>query len=490
MKYKRVINYLDMAFKGTLAKALPSGLVKQHVENSLNQSLKNMRGVPSKIHQIKSMKEMEATRPSAYPIEELLEQTPELFQILDQCHLSDIVKTASLGQVHFLDHPSYGEVALKIRYPGAADWMKMDNKMMELSMEAFSTFKNGFSTEAYKQFFTEELLHELDYHREFQTQLRFYDYWKKENPSIITPKPFQCGDGYLLMSLEEGVELKEFLTRSTPGQKKQAQNLLLEFYFKSIFNLGLIHADPNIGNIHFRLKDSEVELIVYDYGTVFEFEPTQRFALLNIFNQVMQSDENLLPNLVLLGFTVSNLNDFKELLLPTFQILLEPFVSDFAYDLSKWNRKNRISDLLMEKRFQFMATAPVELFPLMRAFHGILFYCENLNDKVYSRGVINDLIKKYKPELMKTNVSSLGISTKQLCIQVTQNGVQKVKLHFPLKAIHQLENIIPPSILDKLKADKVSIEELKLKALKSGFMKMTLFQLKENSSEVLVFISE
>lgn len=490
MKYKRVINYLDMAVKGGIAKALPQGLVKQHIEKSFNESLQNMRGIPSKIHQIKSMKEMEASRPEAYPIESLLKNNLELGKLLDQSLVSDVVKTASLGQVHFLDHPKYGEVALKVRYPGAADWMKMDNKMMEMSMDAFSSFKKGFSTQSYRQFFTEELLHELDYQREFESQFKFYNYWEKENTSVIIPKPIQCGDGFIMMSSEVGLELKEFLEISTNTQKKQAQNLLLEFYFKSIFDLGIIHADPNIGNIHFRIINSQVELVVYDYGTVFEMANTQRFALLNIFKQVMESKEDLVPSLVQLGYTESSLRDFQLLLLPTFQILFEPFVSHSAYELSEWNRKNRISDLLEEKRFQFMATAPVELFPLMRAFHGIIFYSESLDKQMFTHRIISGLIQNYSREIAEIQPIPTDSTSKQLYIQVNQNGVQKVKLSFPIKAIHQLQNIIPPDVLAKLETDGVSVEELKLKALRSGLKNMTIFQLKENLSEVLVFISD
>jgi predicted unusual protein kinase regulating ubiquinone biosynthesis (AarF/ABC1/UbiB family) len=160
------------------------------------------------------------------------------------------------------------ELAIKMLYPGIEDLMQQDNSAMDWLGSTFEHFKNGFQTEAYADKFKQDLALELDYKREAVRQNEFYPYFLSE-PNIIIPKVDQelSGDRHLVMQWEDSEPLEDFCQSQSRDHKIQAIQLWAKFLLDSAFLHGVLYTDPNPGNFGFRIRQQNVQLVVYDYGS-------------------------------------------------------------------------------------------------------------------------------------------------------------------------------------------------------------------------------
>lgn len=489
MKYQRALNYLDLAISKGASKAIPGTFFKNKFSQHFQDKLESLKGVPAKINQIKSMKSMDVIRTQAYSLEDVSPSDPSFEEVIVNSEITDRVLAASLGQVHFIDHIKFGECALKIQFPGASEWLKMDSSMMNLSMKAFQSFNKGFNTKAYQDFFSDELNDELNYPLEASKQSILYKYWLNENNRVIIPEVYSVGKHWILMRAEPSLELKDFLEIATPAQKQEAQKLVQEFYFKSMFNGSLIHADPNPGNIGFRISGSQVQLVVYDYGSVIQMPPEHGIQLLKIFEILTNNQQGVVQPLESLGFDVEGLSGFSNKIDILFEILLEPFLSPVKYELSNWSRSKRVKELLGEDKWQFMASAPIHIFAYMRAFHGLVFYTNALLPAIYTKPLILKIIEQNREKLSQIKYTDQSTTGFKLFINYKEAGLQKVKVTFPLKSLFQLEAIIPPDIITALQAQNIGISDIKAKALESGLEPQILFRLEDGLKDIRVYIA-
>ncbi|MFT7613288.1 MAG: putative unusual protein kinase regulating ubiquinone biosynthesis (AarF/ABC1/UbiB family) [Parvicellaceae bacterium] len=274
-------NYMKYYAKRAIGSENAKEELDEENAEDIYQSLSELKGSALKMAQIMSMdKGMMPTAfskkfsqaqysapPLSYPLvvktfRQQFGKTPsEVFDTFSK----HAINAASIGQVHKATLDGH-EYAVKVQYPGVADAVKSDLKMVKpIAMRMM-----GVKEKDVTQFIEEvesKLLEETDYHLELKQSMEIGEACK-DLEGLFFPKyyPSLSGDRILTMDWLEGMHLKEFL-ETKPSQEimnKAAQGIW-DFYDYQLNELQAIHADPHPGNFMFR-PDGSVGVI--DFGCI------------------------------------------------------------------------------------------------------------------------------------------------------------------------------------------------------------------------------
>lgn len=500
---KRALNYFEMSALGLGKKVLNGTSFNKALNRAMAKKMTAMKGVPLKINQILGMSETESSElhlqamenieaMSLKTVEEILSK--EAPQLLEGAQIDEGFLCASLGQVCHLVKDNQ-EFAVKLQYPESAENMNLDSKAMNLLTQSFGHFSRGFDMSEYNQVLKTELNQELDYQREIEMQHEFYRVFS-DNKDIIIPLSMKkySTKKCLVMSWEPSLSLGEFQAIASEELQKQAAKLFVDFYITSIFKFGLLHSDPNLGNFGFRIFGDKVQLVVYDFGSVVKLEKEKHLHLLSLF-ELCENGKNPLPALAALGFKKDLLEPIQDKLPALMSVLLEPFLAEGLYSFETWKRKEKVKDILGDGRWNFMTSAPADLFLFMRSLNGLFYYTEKLRGAIYCRPGLQSCLSFHSAgiqEIMSSyDLGSLALpveSSTYLIISVREDGAQKVKLTLPAKAIENLGSFIPPDVLGKLEKEKVSIEDLVRDVRRNAYKPQTVFSLLEDEKEISVYL--
>ncbi|OEK05096.1 ABC1 kinase family protein [Roseivirga misakiensis] len=175
------------------------------------------------------------------------------------------VNAASIGQVHRATKDGR-DYAVKIQYPGVADSVKSDLKLVRPFAVRLMNL-NEKDLDHYMEEVETKLIEETDYHLEVERSieiskacghiknLRFPEYY-----------PELSADRIITMDWMDGRVMKEFI-QANPDQetRNKVGQALWDFYDYQIHTLRQVHADPHPGN--FIISDDGV-LGVIDFGCV------------------------------------------------------------------------------------------------------------------------------------------------------------------------------------------------------------------------------
>lgn len=185
----------------------------------------------------------------------------ELFDRFDETS----VHAASIGQVHRAEKDGKS-LAVKIQYPGVADSISSDLKLVKpIAIRMFHL--QGKDSDQYFKEVEEKLLEETDYELELR-QSEEIARACSHIPHLLFPGyyPQWSSARVLTMDFMEGLHLSEF---AESNQDQQVANkvgqALWDFYMYQIHALRKVQADPHPGN--FLVSDAH-ELIAIDFGCV------------------------------------------------------------------------------------------------------------------------------------------------------------------------------------------------------------------------------
>lgn len=504
---KRSAQFAGVTTLGILNKNLPSGQAKQAVRRLFAQKLVELRGVPMKFSQILSMsgnyvdaeiqKEAIAdiTPMSLAVVETHVQRdAPELYRQIKTINAPGI--PASLGQVHKVELTNGDVKALKIQYPDIRAKMDMDTALVGLLTATFDGFKEGFKLGDYQTVIQQELENELDYRLEASRQSELCAAFH-EHPSIIIPRPDieYSGEHHIMMSWERALPLSEFLKQADKQQKVVAGKALVDFFFTTVFILGRVHADPNPGNFGFQITNDGVRLVVYDFGSLLAMPKETALSLLKVLGIATKGTGDVLPWLVKVGFSRELLTPIRSQLLAFCEMLFEPFISEGRYDLNRWHRKRRAEEILGPERWNFMVAAPASFLPFMRAVQGLFYYLGKLNEGVFFKPFVAELMKTYESELDGLVPPECGGVEHDSCfmaanlkIEVYENGSRKVALILPRGAIESLGDFMDDGLTEKLDQQNIRIDDIVKQARQNGYRTMDLFYVDKGDKTIHVYL--
>lgn len=179
--------------------------------------------------------------------------------------------SASIGQVHRARTDDGREVVVKVQYPGVDDAVDSDLAHLKIALRASGLVK--VKRKVLDEVFAElkaRLREELDYCNEADNVRLFADYYR-ERPDVVVPEVVgeRSSQRVLTLTYEPGHHITD-LDDFPQGVRNEIGASLFQVLADQIFNLKVLHADPNPGNFAFRPDGS---VVLYDFGCVKHLDP-------------------------------------------------------------------------------------------------------------------------------------------------------------------------------------------------------------------------
>lgn len=379
------------------------------------------------------------------------------FKVFDESRAA-----ASLGQVHHAILQEGIDVAVKVRYPGIVEAVKAELKLADWMPSAGPFKRWQFDATDYKGILRRQLLREMDYAIEAQTQQRF-----KQNmsvPGLHIPTVFRevCNELVLVQSWETGCRFGEVCTWSKKERLEIGRTLLMTL-FQSLFVHGEVHGDPHPGNYMFRRNEQgKSETILLDYGCTVLITKPRRLALLRLLDSYHQNKTmDPLQCFSTMGFSAQKLKHIDAKLPDLCAILFEPFIVQRPFETAQWQLSEKLNTLLAEQRWWFRAAGPADLMLLLRAFQGLnqqLIQLEialpwwPLLEYVVGKQLLDQArtlkMTSVTPE-SQTN-DRLTVTARKLRVLIAENNEPDITLDFPAEAAIELDAIMPDSVLSEI----------------------------------------
>ncbi len=257
---------------------------------------------------------------------------------------------ASIGQVHIAQ--KYGKkLAVKIQYPGVANSIHADLKMVKpIALAMFSL--NEKDVDRYMKEVECKLLEETNYEQEMQYANQITNAFKDFN-GIVFPNyyPELSTQKILTMDWLNGMHLRDFL-ESNPSQeiKNLVGQRLWDFYEYQIHEMRMVHADPHPGNF---LIQEDGTLGIIDFGCVKVIPDSfylPYFTLLD--TSVLKEKEKAMKIFEDLEFIHSTdskqeKNEYFDLFTSMIELLARPFQSN-QFDFANSSYMNEIYQMAEE----------------------------------------------------------------------------------------------------------------------------------------------
>jgi len=196
---------------------------------------------------------------------------------------------ASLGQVHKAVSKDGQTLACKIQYPDMASAVEADLAQLKLAMGLYHKYDPAIdATEIHKEL-SERLREELDYNREARNMSLYRETLSGEQ-GVFVPEtlPDLCTDRLLTMNWLNGTPLMQCLESQQEDRNQIARNMFRAWYLP-LYQLGILHGDPHLGNYSVR-KDNSLNLL--DFGCIRVFPPSFLGAVIELYKAIRDEDED------------------------------------------------------------------------------------------------------------------------------------------------------------------------------------------------------
>jgi len=311
---------------------------------------------------------------------------------------------ASLGQVHRARLDDGTEVAVKVQYPGIAETIDSDLRLLRTSLRTIGRERLGLPQDELIDKVLDEvrrqLMEEVDYLHEAEQQAWFIEHAR--HPDIVMPQvvsALTCKTVLTQQSLQ-GLHLDASLQQS-PSQAtrdRQAQ-AIFDWFVDCAFERRHIHADMHLGNLLF-LDDERVGVL--DFGCTRKLSGSFVKGLarswLTWLRQGASGSSALLANYRELGVADlgMGLKDFEQRILPKIAPVLEWATQAFATERFEFSDKTPFPAAQFDRRAvhsaSFIAHLPPELLSFDRAWFGLMHLLTRLQGRVDTRASMAKLV--------------------------------------------------------------------------------------------------
>ena len=316
----------------------------------------------------------------------------------------DAFAAASLGQVHRARLADGREVAVKLQYPGIAETIDSDLRMLRTTLRAVGGSRVGLPPEELiDQMLAEvrrQLDEEVDYLHEARQQAWFAEHAR--HPDIVVPQvvdELTC-QTVLTQQALQGLHLDAHL-QQRPSQAlrdRQAQ-ALFDWFMACAFERRHIHADMHQGNLLF-LDDGRLGLL--DFGCTRRLSAAFASGLarswLTWLRHGAAGSAALLTNYRELGVASLGLglNEFEARVLPQIAPVLAWATQVFTQDRFDFGAKSPFPaprlDARSEHPASFIGRLPPELLSFDRAWLGLMHVLSRLQGRVDTRAALVKLM--------------------------------------------------------------------------------------------------
>jgi aarF domain-containing kinase len=312
--------------------------------------------------------------------------------------LTDISETplaaASIGQVHTA-RLAGKEVVVKIQYPGVAESIPSDLKLLQLMLKNLTMIQGKeVDLTSFFQEIEEVLKKETDYLLEAKMLKRYRDVFM--NSDYLVPEVFPEHSTRHVLTMERiyGKSFNDWLNTSFLGDRQKMAQQLMNLYLDEFFKYGLVQTDPNPGNFLITEKN---KIGLLDFGAVKEYDESFKQGYRRILMASLAMDaEKILAESIALGFIDPRESDeTKALYVRLMDLLADPFRRDEPFNFADKNYYATSRDMSWElTRMCKYSPPPKDLLFLHRKLAGVFVLIRKLDVKI--------VLKDYWPRVTGT----------------------------------------------------------------------------------------
>jgi predicted unusual protein kinase regulating ubiquinone biosynthesis (AarF/ABC1/UbiB family) len=377
---------------------------------AMAETLGDLKGPVMKLGQMASL--ASGLLPSAFsaPLEVLQQSAPpvpfdviaeqverELGGFPDELfrHFDDLpYAAASIGQVHRAITKDGRSVVVKVQYPDMDATIDADLSQLRLAFKLLGLTRHRRKT--FELFFEEvrtHLLEETDYRNEANNVRMFARFHRNRHPFVRIPEviPELSSKRVITLTFIDGDSLEK-ASGYASDIRDLIGNRLVEMLYAEMFDLGVLHADPNPANFAF---GPDGTFALYDFGCVKQFSSEERDGITHILKGALEKNLEAIDNgLKMLGAVRVDAPDVDRNVYGALLDLLAPALRDDApFDMKASDVHRKAIALLPRLRKHASAfTLPSGLMLLQRVNVGYYGNLRKLGARVWVRRIIEKAI--------------------------------------------------------------------------------------------------
>lgn len=486
-----------------------SPALHQRQRTGMIKRLGTLHGLPQKVAQVLSIKEM-ATGGDFTPLAEQT-CTPDPKQLKRRLaellgEKTDRIETisptgiqASIATVHKARLRNGHDVAIKILHPGITDNIDTDLQSLGLLCAPIGGLKKEFDHEAYKSELASMIGKETDLEAEarhircFERDLRNWHRW--EAPHVYSAL---SGTEILTMTWLNGGSIED--AKNWPqAQRNTTAQELTRCYLQQLLHWRRLHADPHSGNLRFRLDDDMQPVIgLIDYGCVAHLNRDFSNGVRSLLKAGLRKEtcaETLSTAFEEMGFDSQLLHPMKGLLPELVQSVLSPLLQPNSF-VDEWNYNQRIKSVLSQWRMNFRLAGPASLIWFLRSWTGLMQYHRALRPSLDWSALLEEYSQPPTKEDPSNTVSMTtahttpmpAMQSDTLHIQVIDSGETKVRMAFGAAAAANLEVLVPMDLKDRLQERSINLSRIAEQTVQNDYQPGELFSLTDGPKNVRVWL--
>jgi len=197
---------------------------------------------------------------------------------------------ASLGQVHKAVSLDDQHIACKLQYPDMQSAIDADLKQLKLIFSLYERYDKTIKTEQIHGELAERLCEELDYSLEAKHTKLYAHMLEKEKHVHVPDVIDELSTNRLLTTTwQQGKPIMGYIDADTETRNTIAMNMFRAWYVP-LYNFGIIHGDPHLGNYTIR-DDFSINLL--DFGCVRVFPVEFVGGVIDLYHALQRNDNDL-----------------------------------------------------------------------------------------------------------------------------------------------------------------------------------------------------
>jgi predicted unusual protein kinase regulating ubiquinone biosynthesis (AarF/ABC1/UbiB family) len=302
---------------------------------------------------------------------------------------------ASIGQVHAAVSQDGRALALKIQYPGIRQSIDSDVDNVATILNITRLVPGNVDLQPLLQEAKRQLHEEADYCSEAR-HLRDFAGLLKDTPEFLLPGVDDgfSRDNILAMDFLEGEPI-DTLTMAAQSTRDRVAGLLIELFFRELFEFGMVQTDPNFAN--FLYKASTRQLGLLDFGATRRYPNRIINAYRGLLEAALREDfAAMSANAEAIGYFRKDIHPHQRAaVMELFMLVIEPARRSGSFDFGASDLALRIRNAGMALSFDqgYWHTPPADAVFLHRKLGGLYLLAARLRANVDVRAILERYVQ-------------------------------------------------------------------------------------------------